>query len=67
MVRVSVALIHLYRRLAPATLRDACLFEPTCSEYAILALRKHGVLRGWPLAIRRIHRCRQPGGGIDYP
>ena len=43
-----------------------CRFHPTCSEYAIQALRKHGVLRGGWLAIRRISRCHPWGGsGFD--
>lgn len=67
MVRLSVLLIYLYRYLAPKRLRVACLFEPTCSEYAILALKKYGFIRGWSKAINRITRCKQPNGGIDYP
>lgn len=44
----------------------ACRFQPTCSEYAAIALHEHGVLRGGWLALKRISRCH-PGsrGGFD--
>lgn len=38
----------------------ACRFQPTCSEYAVLAIHRHGVLKGSWLALRRLSRCR-PG------
>ncbi|WP_419308204.1 membrane protein insertion efficiency factor YidD [Chromohalobacter israelensis] len=63
----SIWLVRLYQRLAPSRLRDACLFEPTCSSYAILALQKYGFLKGWGMALRRIGTCRPPHGGRDYP
>jgi uncharacterized protein len=44
----------------------ACRFQPTCSEYATIALHEHGLLRGGWMAFRRVLRCR-PGvaGGFD--
>jgi putative membrane protein insertion efficiency factor len=44
----------------------ACRFQPTCSEYATVAIARHGVLRGIPLALWRLLRC-QPfsRGGFD--
>ena len=42
-----------------------CRFTPTCSEYALQALRKHGPFKGLFLAIRRILRCH-PWGGSGY-
>lgn len=61
-----IALVHLYRWLISPLLGPRCRFYPTCSEYALTALRHHGALRGGWLAIRRIVRCH-PGhpGGID--
>ncbi|KAA1160985.1 membrane protein insertion efficiency factor YidD [Pseudoalteromonas fuliginea] len=67
MVWLSIKLIYFYRIIAPQRLRNSCLFEPTCSEYAILALKKYGFFRGWFLSFKRISSCKQPNGGIDYP
>ncbi|WP_233874004.1 membrane protein insertion efficiency factor YidD [Paraburkholderia adhaesiva] len=67
MLRASEWVIALYRRLAPSRLRSACRFEPTCSEYALLAIRRYGAIRGWAKALARISRCRPPNGGIDNP
>ncbi|MBQ7773216.1 MAG: membrane protein insertion efficiency factor YidD [Bacteroidales bacterium] len=47
--------------LKPAT----CRFTPTCSTYAIEALRKHGPIKGGYLAIRRLLKCH-PWGGSGY-
>ncbi|MEI5999817.1 membrane protein insertion efficiency factor YidD [Paraburkholderia bengalensis] len=67
LISASEQLIGVYRRYAPVRLREACVYEPTCSEYALRAVRKHGVVKGWSMALRRIVRCRQPNGGIDEP
>ena len=43
-----------------------CIFLPTCSEYAYVAVARHGLLRGSSLALRRIARCHPLGkGGFD--
>lgn len=63
----SIKLILLYRTLAPKQMRNACLFEPSCSEYGIQALNKYGFIKGWKLILNRIQRCKQPNGGIDHP
>jgi putative membrane protein insertion efficiency factor len=44
-----------------------CRFEPSCSQYAVEALRIHGVLKGSSLAVRRICRCHPWGGCGDDP
>ncbi|WAH55931.1 membrane protein insertion efficiency factor YidD [Pseudomonas silvicola] len=64
---LSVCAIRGYQRVAPGRLRNACRFEPSCSRYAVLAIEKHGAVRGWKMALKRIHRCRVPHGGTDYP
>lgn len=52
--------------LRPLLPGNACRFHPTCSEYAIEALERHGPWRGGRLALRRILRCHPFGrGGID--
>ena len=57
--------IRFYRRFISPLTPSSCRFVPTCSEYAMEALRKHGPLKGSFLAIKRILRCR-PGGGSGY-
>lgn len=58
-------LVKFYRFAISPWLGGNCRFQPTCSEYAIEALRTHGVLRGGWLAARRISRCH-PWGGSGY-
>jgi hypothetical protein len=59
-----VALIRLYQLLLSPLLPPACRFYPTCSQYALGAIRGHGVLRGSLLTAARIARCNpwHPGG-----
>jgi putative membrane protein insertion efficiency factor len=58
--------LRLYRWfLSPALtllFGAACRFEPTCSVYAMTAVRQHGAVRGGWLAVKRLARC-QPWGG----
>jgi len=57
-----------YKRWVSPLLPPACRFVPTCSEYARLAILKHGVARGSWMAGGRLLRC-QPfhPGGVDLP
>jgi len=58
--------IHLYRWLVSPLLPPACRFYPSCSAYALQALRRHGPLRGSWLALRRLGRCHPLNpGGVD--
>lgn len=57
--------IRFYRRFISPLTPPSCRFTPTCSEYAIQALRKHGPLKGLVLAVWRILRCN-PWGGSGY-
>ncbi len=59
------ALVWLYRLLVSPWLGNNCRFEPSCSQYALDALRVHGAFRGSWLAVRRISRCH-PFGGSGY-
>ena len=61
-----IGIIRLYQRAISPWLPDCCRFEPTCSHYAIEALRVHGALRGSLLTVWRLLRC-QPfcRGGFD--
>ena len=60
-----IGLVKFYRVAISPWLGGNCRFQPTCSEYAIDALREHGVLRGSWLAAKRIGRCH-PWGGSGY-
>lgn len=68
MIRLLVFLLDVYKRRISPLLPPSCRFTPTCSEYARLALLKHGVLRGLALTAGRLLRC-QPlhPGGVDLP
>ena len=57
--------IRFYRNYVSPLTPPACRFTPTCSQYAIEALRKHGPIKGLALAIWRILRCN-PWGGSGY-
>jgi hypothetical protein len=60
--------LRLYKRWVSPLLPRACRFSPTCSEYARLAVSKHGVLYGSALAAARLGRCHPwHPGGIDLP
>jgi hypothetical protein len=67
-VGASVALLGAYKRWLSPLLPRSCRFTPTCSEYARLALLKHGFWRGGALALGRLGRCQPWGaGGVDLP
>ena len=57
--------IRFYRKFISPLTPPSCRFTPTCSEYAIEAITKHGPFKGTWLAIKRVLRCR-PGGGSGY-
>lgn len=63
-----IGAIRLYQRYAPERVRRKCLFKPTCSEYAILAIEKYGVIRGvYKSYIRLFKKCRGRIYRIDEP
>ena len=57
--------IHCYKGAISPLTPPSCRFTPSCSTYAIEALRKHGPFKGLYLAVRRILRCH-PWGGSGY-
>jgi len=62
-----IAPIALYRFLISPLLPPSCRFYPSCSQYAIDALRAHGALRGTLLALARLGRCHPwHPGGVDF-
>lgn len=66
-VTLVVMMIRWYQRVAPQSLRACCRYEPSCSEFMILAVQKYGVVSGVWKGVVRSFRCRQPYGGVDYP
>jgi putative membrane protein insertion efficiency factor len=67
-VRHVVSLpIHAYRLLVSPLVGPRCKYHPTCSRYALDAIREWGVLRGLVLAAWRLLRCNPwSHGGVDY-
>ena len=63
--KIMVWLIRFYQLAISPLLPSACRYTPTCSQYAIDAIKIHGPLRGGWLALRRILRCH-PWGGSGY-
>ena len=66
---VLIFLVRGYQVVLSPLLPPACRYYPSCSQYAIEALEKHGALRGGWLAARRIARCHpfRPGGYDPVP
>jgi len=57
--------IHVYRYVISPLIGPRCRFAPSCSEYAVEAIQRHGVFKGIWLGFRRICRCG-PMGGSGY-
>jgi len=66
MSAILVTLIRAYQYLFRPFLGANCRFAPTCSEYALEAIVKHGAAKGTLLAVRRVLRCHPyHSGGYD--
>jgi len=67
--QLAVLPIRLYQILiSPLVPANTCKYHPSCSEYAVQAIRKHGVVRGSGMAAWRLLRCNPwSKGGVDYP
>ena len=59
-------LIRGYQRFISPVLPPACRFSPTCSQYALEAVQRHGVIKGGWLATKRVAKCHPwNAGGFD--
>ena len=65
LAQLLILLIRFYQRCISPLTPPSCRFTPTCSQYAIEALRKYGPFKGLWLALRRLLRCH-PLGGSGY-
>lgn len=68
MKHIFILLIKLYQKIKPKSWNGSCIYKPSCSNYAIIAFNKYGVLRGLSLTYNRIKRCdHKHAGGVDLP
>jgi putative membrane protein insertion efficiency factor len=66
MKQLVILVLKFYKRFISPSLPPSCRFYPTCSEYAMTAVSRFGVIRGGFLAIKRILRCNPYcKGGFD--
>jgi putative membrane protein insertion efficiency factor len=64
---LAIVPIRFYRRAISPGLPRRCKYHPSCSAYAVEAVRRHGVLRGGVLAVWRLLRCNPwSNGGVDF-
>lgn len=62
------ALVRIYQYVLSPHIPSSCRYTPTCSEYAVQALRRYGAVRGSILTAHRLLRCHPWGGhGFDPP
>jgi uncharacterized protein len=64
-IGILILPIKIYKYLVSPMLPNACRYTPTCSEYAIEAIKKYGLIKGVFLATKRILSCN-PWGGSGY-
>lgn len=65
--KAVICVIRIYQRFAPDRIREKCRFEPSCSQYMVLAIEKYGLVRGLIKGVDRLKRCNTDNGGYDYP
>ncbi|MDR1606506.1 MAG: membrane protein insertion efficiency factor YidD [Streptococcaceae bacterium] len=66
MLQVLIAPVRVYQKVISPLLPRACRYHPTCSNYMIVAIQKHG-LRGLLMGMARLLRCNPfVKGGVDY-
>ncbi len=62
---IFIGMIYIYKYLISPVLRPSCRYIPTCSEYSLEAIKKHGPFKGGFFAMKRILSCN-PWGGHGY-
>jgi putative membrane protein insertion efficiency factor len=65
-MQLALTALRIYKRWISPAIPSACRFYPTCSEYTMEAIERHGVLRGIGMGLRRLLRCHPfHQGGVD--
>jgi putative membrane protein insertion efficiency factor len=66
---LALLCINIYRHAISPFLSPSCRYVPTCSEYALIAIRRYGFLKGGWMSVKRISRCHpwHPGGYDPVP
>lgn len=67
MKALLIGILRAYKYLVSPWLGTRCRFYPSCSDYAVEALRKHGLLKGLRLAVWRVSRCHPWNDGGHDP
>lgn len=65
--KLAIALVKAYQKFISPLLGNNCRFQPTCSNYAIEAINRFGILKGCWLATKRILKCHPLNAGGDDP
>jgi len=67
--RLLLLVLRAYQLVVSPMTPPTCRFYPSCSQYAVIAITRHGALKGSWLAVRRVLRCNpwNPGGVDDVP
>ncbi len=66
MKKIFILIIRLYQMILSPFMNNSCRFFPTCSEYGMQAIQKHGSLKGAWLTCKRICKCHPfHKGGFD--
>lgn len=69
LTKLFILPIRFYQLFISPILPKSCRYDPTCSEYAVIAIRKYGIIRGLYMGLKRILRCHPIkclGGGSGY-
>lgn len=69
LARVGISMVRWYQRSISPLTPPTCRFQPTCSQYTLIAIRRYGLIRGSWMGARRIMRCHplHPGGYDPVP
>ncbi|MBX9597175.1 MAG: membrane protein insertion efficiency factor YidD [Burkholderiales bacterium] len=65
--KLAILLVRSYQLLISSWLPPSCRYTPSCSQYAIIALNKYGIIKGFCLTVRRLSRCHPWGGSGHDP